>query len=83
MTYGRIFCGKDEEGNAVGGMEDRGIMIATMFMTDFSNLIGIKEVGSAADATIEARDDEFGSYFECVTITELADLVYSVCGKLN
>ncbi len=83
VTYGRIFCGKDEEGNAVGGMEDRGIMIATMFMTDFSSLVGIKEVSSAADATFEARDDEFSSYYDCVTVTDLADLVYSVCSTLK
>ncbi|WP_170962879.1 hypothetical protein, partial [Vibrio sp. F13] len=64
VTYGRIFCGKDEDGNAVGGMEDKGIMIATMFMLDFSDLVGIKEVDNAAGATFEALDDEFGSYYD-------------------
>ncbi|MCA0936688.1 ImmA/IrrE family metallo-endopeptidase [Vibrio alginolyticus] len=83
VAYGRIFCSTDEQGNAVGGMEDRGIMIATMFMMDFSALAGIKEVGSAADATFEARDDEFGSYYDCKTIANLADLIYSVCKKLK
>lgn len=83
VTYGRIFCGKDDEGNVAGGMEDRGIMIAMMFMTDFSDLVGIKEVDNAADATFEAMDDEFGSYYDCATISDLADLIYSVCVKLN
>lgn len=83
VTYGRIFCGQDEDGNAVGGMEDKGIMIATMFMLDFSNLVGIKEVDNATDATFEAMDDEFDSYYDCATVTELADLIYSVCTKLK
>lgn len=83
VTYGRIFCGRDEEGNVAGGMEDRGIMIAMMFMTDFSDLVGIKEVDNAADATFEAMDDEFGSYYDCKTIADLADLIFTVCEKLS
>lgn len=83
VTYGRIFCSKDEDGNAVGGMEDKGIMIATMFMLDFSDLVGIKEVDNAADATFEAMDDEFGSYYDCATVSELADLVFTVCERLK
>ncbi|WP_447079591.1 hypothetical protein [Vibrio alginolyticus] len=83
VTYGRIFCGQDEDGNAVGGMEDKGIMIATMFMLDFSDLVGIKEVDDAADATFEAMDDEFGSYYDCATISDLADLIFTVCEKLK
>lgn len=83
VTYGRIFCGQDEDGNAVGGMEDKGIMIATMFMLDFSDLVGIKEVDDVADATFEAMDDEFGSYYDCATISDLADLIFTVCEKLK
>ncbi|WP_274026685.1 hypothetical protein [Vibrio parahaemolyticus] len=83
VTYGRIFCSKDEEGNVAGGMEDRGIMIATMFMLDFSDLIGIKEVSNAIEATFEAQDDEFGSYYDCQTIADLADLIFTVCEKLS
>ncbi|MDO6678431.1 MULTISPECIES: hypothetical protein [unclassified Shewanella] len=83
VTYGRLFCSQDDEGNAVGGLEDRGMMIATMYMTDFPDLVGIKEVRSAQEATFEAEDDEFGSYFDCETLDELSDLIYSVCKKLN
>lgn len=83
VTYGRIFCSKDEEGNVAGGMEDRGIMISMMFMLDFSNLIGIIEVSNAIEATFEAQGDEFDSYYDCKTISDLADLIYSVCEKLN
>ncbi|MDH5918901.1 hypothetical protein [Vibrio splendidus] len=83
VTYGQIFCGQDEDGNAVGGMEDKGIMIATMFMLDFSDLVGIKEVDNTADATFEAMDDEFGSYYDCATISDLVDLIFTVCEKLK
>ncbi|CAM4206571.1 hypothetical protein [Vibrio neonatus] len=82
VTYGRIFCSRDEDGNAVGGMEDRGIIIAMMFMLDFSDLVGIKEVDNAVDATFEAMDDEFGNYNDCATINDLSDLIYSVCRRI-
>ncbi|ABM04197.1 hypothetical protein Ping_2466 [Psychromonas ingrahamii 37] len=83
VTYGRIFCGNDNEGNLTGGIEDRGIMIATMYMTDFPDLIGIKVIDDRQNATFEAEDDEFGSYYDCNTVNELSTLVFSVCKKLN
>ncbi|WP_042011565.1 hypothetical protein [Aeromonas fluvialis] len=83
VTYGRIFCSKDENGNIVGGMEDKGIMIVIMFMLDFSDLVGIKVVADSAEATLETMKNEFGSYYDCATIGDLADLIYSVCKKLK
>ncbi|PMH44652.1 hypothetical protein BCU68_12450 [Vibrio sp. 10N.286.49.B3] len=83
VTYGRIFCSKDDKGNIVGGIEDRGLMIATMFMLDFADLIGIKEVNNVSDATFEAANDEFGNYYDCNTISDLANLLYTVCMKLK
>lgn len=81
VTYGRIFCDKDSDGKAIGGMEDRGMMIAMMYLSDFSDLIGIKEVDLASKDTFEAERDEFGSYYDCNTVEDLSALIYSVCKK--
>lgn len=79
VTYGHIFCDKDSDGRVIGGIEDRGMMIAMMYLTDFSDLIGIEEVDLASIATFEADRDKFGCYYECNTIAELSTLLYSVC----
>lgn len=83
VTYGKLFCGKGEDGNAIGGLEDRGMILATFFMLDFADLIGLKETEEKSEATFEADDDEFGSYYDCENINELATLIFLVCEKLT
>ncbi|MCL1067229.1 hypothetical protein L2735_10460 [Shewanella olleyana] len=83
VNYGRVFCGKDKEGNPVGGIEDKGMIISMMYMTDFSQLVGINVVNDVSQSTFEALDNDFGNYYECETVGELAELVYSVCKKLK
>lgn len=82
VTYGKLFCNKDENGQATGGLEDRGMMIAMFYMTDLSDLLGLHEVDNKSEATFIAEENEFGSYFDCETINELSTLIYSVCNKL-
>lgn len=83
VTYGRLFCGTDEKGNATGGLEDKGMMIAMFYMTDLANLLGIHEVDKATEATFRAEENEFASYYDCETINDLSTLIYSVCVKLQ
>ncbi len=78
VTYGRVFCSEDDNGNAIGGIEDRGMMIAMLYMTDFSKLVGIELVDNEEQATFCAEEHEFTSYYECDTISDLSDLIYSV-----
>ena len=83
VTYGRVFCGEDDNGNAIGGIEDRGMMIAILYMTDFSKLVGIELVDNEDQATFCAEEHEFASYYECDTISDLSDLIYSVRLRLT
>ncbi|CAM3166304.1 hypothetical protein [Vibrio rarus] len=84
VTYGRILCSQDDDGNVTGGLEDRGMLLGMMFaLGEFSKLIGINLVDSAADATFIAGENEFGSYYDCHTIDGLTDLIYSVCQRLK
>ena len=82
VTYGRLLCSKDDDGNIIGGLEDRGMIIGMMYMMDFAQMIGIKIVEDPMEATFEAAQDDFGSYYDCGTIDDLTNLIFSVCEKL-
>lgn len=83
VTYARIFCGVDKDGNPTGGIEDKGLIIAMFFLSELSQLVGIEIVENPSDSTFTVMDGELGSYYDCVTVEDLVDLIYSVCEKLK
>jgi len=79
VTYGRIFCGKNEHGELVGGMSDKGIIMATLFMFDFGDAVGINTSDvSNDDNTFDVGADDFANYSDCANIKELSQLLFSV-----
>ncbi|WP_461534750.1 hypothetical protein [Spongorhabdus nitratireducens] len=82
VDYGRILCGKDEEGNPTGGLSDRGLLMSVFMVMDLANGVGVSTVDNEAEATIEAEEDEFGSFFDCRTINELANILEAVRVRL-
>lgn len=83
VTYERIFCGKDAQGNAVGGLSDKGLIMTTLFMFDFPTAIGIHEVENAREAVFETSEGEFNGYAECQTVRDLLVLIWQVVNKLQ
>lgn len=79
VTYGRIFCGKDESGQLVGGMSDKGIIMAALFLFDFGDAVGVDALDACNDDnTFDVGDDDFANYSDCKNIKELAELLFSV-----
>ena len=83
VTYGRILCSKDQQGNMVGGLSDKGLLMTSLFMFDLSSALGIHKVADASKATFEVRQDEFKSYADCHTVQDLVDLIGQVIEKLE
>lgn len=95
VSYGRIFCGKDENNNTTGGIEDKGIIMWTFLQCDLPLLVGIHNLNKKTeekaildskinhDFILEVGDDEFEDFDECENIEQLSTLIFSICEKIN
>ena len=74
---------KDEQGNPTGGLSDRGLLVSFFMVLEFANASGVSTVQDKSDATFEAGENDFGSYFDCRSINELADILEGVRVRLQ
>ncbi|MDN2483430.1 hypothetical protein [Vibrio agarivorans] len=78
VTYGRIGCGKDDDGNVVGGISDRGLVMFMFFQFDLESLFGIRTVKEPRKANLVVNPEEDpGSLLDCETIADLAAFMFA------
>lgn len=84
-----FMVGNEEEGwlftskSGEGGISDNGVMIAALIMFDFSNLTGISLVDKDESCTFECAETEFGNYYECKTIGDMAKILNDVKTRIR
>ncbi|WP_163931448.1 hypothetical protein [Paraferrimonas sp. SM1919] len=74
VKYNRIGCSIDEKGNAIGGIEDRGLMLYAMFNCDAEELYGISLVTTKAEASVRVKRGVLPNFSDCDTPYDLAKL---------
>ncbi|CAM4449865.1 hypothetical protein [Vibrio agarivorans] len=78
VTYGRIGCGQDDDGNVVGGISDRGLIMFMFLQFDLESLFGIRAVKEPSKANLVVEPEEVpGHLCDCETIADLAAFMFA------
>ncbi|MRI33804.1 hypothetical protein EOPP23_12490 [Endozoicomonas sp. OPT23] len=82
VEYGKILCGRDDNGELTGGLSDRGLLMGFFMAMDFADGVGVCVVYDEDSGTFPVAEGDYGNYADCKNINELADILEAVRLKL-
>ncbi|WP_163931450.1 hypothetical protein [Paraferrimonas sp. SM1919] len=78
VSYGRIFCSVDADGNTSGGMSDQGLMVYMMLEWCHQEMFGVSVTKDANEASLQIEEGEVGYFVDCETPGQIAELLWKL-----